>query len=169
MNDKPVNIPNIVGQALALLDKMKIAYRYVPEAQLWEFVYDGLYLLLMNECEDDELCLYAPMFITDTDNEEIRKMIYECSTGMLEMELSTNCDYGYDGDGVCHIAQWWGIQSKNPRLTRKVFEEKIKEMHEYQIKMHFILRCTYEGMFNPPPEIMREIFKDLKPDESNEQ
>ena len=36
---KPKHIPSIVGQALAWLDKMKIAYRYVPDADLWEFVY----------------------------------------------------------------------------------------------------------------------------------
>lgn len=165
---KPKHIPIVVSQAIAWLDKMKIAYRYIPEAQLWEFVYDGLYMLLINECEDNEFGLYAPMLITDTDDEEIRKTVYECSTGILEMEVSSNCDYGYDGDGICHIAQWWGIQSKNPRLTRKVFEEKLKEMHEYQIKMHFILQGTYESMFNPPSEVMREIFKDLKTDEANE-
>lgn len=168
-NKIPQHIPIVVRQALSYLDKMKIEYRYIPEAQLWEFVYDGLYLLLINECEDNEFGLYAPMLITDTDDEEIRKTVYECSTGILEMELSSNCDYGYDGDGVCHIAQWWGIHSNNPRLTRKVFEEKLKEMHGYQVKMHFILQATYEGMFNPPPEVLREIFKDLKLDVSNEQ
>lgn len=136
---KPKHIPIVVSQAIAWLNKMKIAYRHIPEAQLWEFVYDGLHMLLINECEDNEFGLYAPMLITDTDDEEIRKTVYECSTGILEMELSSNCDYGYDGDGVCHIAQWWGIRGKNPRLTRKVFEEKLKEMHENQIKMHFIL------------------------------
>lgn len=40
MNNKPTHIPNIVSQALNWLDKMGIIYRYVPEAQLWEFVYD---------------------------------------------------------------------------------------------------------------------------------
>lgn len=35
--------------------------------------------------------------------------------------------------------------------------------------MHLILHGTYEGMFNPPAEVMREIFKDLKFDESDEQ
>lgn len=169
MNANPEYIPNIVGQALTWLDKMKIAYRYVPEAQLWEFVYDGLYMLLMNECEADELCLYAPMLITDTDDKEIRQMVYDCSTGVFELEFSDKCDYAYDGDGVCHLAQCWGFRGVKPRLLKKVFVEKLMEMHEYQIQMHFILQCTYEGMFNPPPEIMREIFKDLKPDESDEQ
>lgn len=163
-----MRIPIVVRQALSWLDRMKITYSYVPGAQLWEFVYGGLYLLLINDCEDNEFGLYAPMLITDTDDEEIRKIVYESSTDILEMELSSNCDYGYDGEGVCHIAQWWGIQSKNPRLTRKVFEEILKEMHEYQIKMHFILKVTYEAMYNPPPEVLREIFKDPNPNESDE-
>ncbi len=47
MKTEPKHIPSIVGQALAWLDKMKIAYRYVPDADLWEFVYDGLYLLMI--------------------------------------------------------------------------------------------------------------------------
>lgn len=73
MKTEPKNIPLTVGQALTWLDKMKIAYRYVPDADLWEFVYDGLYLLLMNECKDNELGIYAPIFITDSDDEEIQK------------------------------------------------------------------------------------------------
>lgn len=168
MNCKPENIPDIVGQALVWLDKMKISYRYVPESRLWEFVYDGLYMLLINDCEDDELCLYAPMMITDTDDEEIRQMVYDCSVPMFEHEFSSNCDYGYDGDGVCHLSQCWGFRGEKPRLLKKIFVEKLRELHDYQIKTHFILKCTYEGMFNPPPEIMREIFKDLKPDDSDE-
>lgn len=167
MNAKPEYIPDIVSQALAWLDKMKIAYRYVPEARLWEFVYDGLYMLLINECEDDELFLFAPMFITDTDDEEMRQMVYDCSISTFEIEFSDNCVYSYDGDGVCHLAQCWGFRGKKPRLLKKIFIEKLKEMHEYQIKMHLILQCTYEGMFNPPQEIMREIFKDLKANESD--
>lgn len=168
MTTKPNHIPLIVGQALVWLNKMKIAYRYVPDADLWEFVYDGLYMLLMNECEDNEFGLYAPMVITDTDDEEIRKMVYECSVPSIEQELSSNCDFGYHGEGLCHVAQWWGIQSKNPRLTKKVFVEKLKEMHDFQVKLHFILHCTYEGMFNPPAEVMQEIFKNIKSDESDE-
>lgn len=156
MNDKPQYVPNIVGQALARLDKMKIAYRYVPEALLWEFVYDGLYMLLINECEDDELCFYAPMFITDSDDEEIRKMVYDCSTSIFEMEFSDKCAYSYDGDGLCHLCQCWDFRDAKPRLLKKIFVEKLKEMHDCQIKMHFILKCTYESMFNPPPENMRE-------------
>lgn len=168
MTTKPNHIPSIVGQALAWLDKMKIAYGYVPDADLWEFVYDGLYMLLMNDCNDSEFWLYAPMVITDTDDEEIRKMVYECSVPSIEHELSSNCDFGYHGDGLCHVAQWWGIQSKNPRLTKKVFVEKLKEMHDFQVKLHFILHCTYEGMFNPPAEVMQEIFRNIKSDESDE-
>lgn len=165
----PEKVPAIVRQALNWLDRMGIAYRYIPDAQLWEFVYDGLYMLLMNDCNDNEFGLYAPVLITDTDDEEIQKMVYECSVPSIEQELSSNCDFGYHGEGLCHIAQWWGIESKNPRLTKKVFVEKLKEMHGFQIEMHFILHGTYEGLFNPPPEVMREIFKDLKFDESDEQ
>lgn len=112
MTTKPNHIPSIVGQALAWLDKMKIAYRYVPDADLWEFVYDGLYMLLMNDCNDSEFGLYAPMVITDTDDEEIRKMVYECSVPSIEQELSSNCDFGYHSEGLCHVSQWWGIPSK---------------------------------------------------------
>lgn len=165
---QPDYIPNIVRQALAWLDRMKIAYRYIPEAHLWEFVYDGLYLLLMNDCKDDEFGIYAPTFITDSDDVEIQKMVYECSEPVIDMEFSSNCDIGYDGDGACHVAQWWGYKSEKPRFTRKVFVEKLKEMHDCQLKLYFILHCTYEGMFNPPKEVMKEIFKDLRTDESNE-
>lgn len=59
MRSEPKYIPSTVGQALAWLDKMKIAYRYIPESELWEFVYDGLYMLLMNDYEDNEFGLYA--------------------------------------------------------------------------------------------------------------
>lgn len=159
MGNIPEHIPNIVGQALAWLDKMKIAYRYIPDAKLWEFTYDGLYLLLMNDCEDNEFGIYAPMLITDTDDEEICKMVYECSLPTIEMELSQNCDFGYHGEELCHIAQWWGINSSKPRLTKKAFVAKLKEMHEYQLKLHFILHCTYEGMFTPPREVMEGILK----------
>lgn len=167
MKTEPKHIPSTVGQALAWLDKMKIAYRYVPDADLWEFVYGGLYLLLMNDCKDNEFGIYAPMLITDSDDSEIQKMVYECSVPTIEIELSSNCDFGYDGDGLCHIAQWWGIQSERPRLTKKVFMEKLKETHEYQQKLHFILHCTYECMFNPPEEVMSEIFKNINTDEAN--
>lgn len=165
---KPKHIPSTVGQALAWLDKMKIAYRYISDAELWEFVYDGLYLLLMNDCKDNEFGIYAPILITDTVDEEIQKMVYECSVPTIETELSSNCDFGYNDDGLCHVAQWWGCQCDNPRLTRKVFEEKLKEMHDYQLKLHFILHCTYEGMFNPPSEVMEDIFKKLKTGENTE-
>lgn len=168
-NNSPRHIPNIVKQALTWLGKMNIAYRYIPESELWEFVYEGLYMLLMNDCKDNEFGLYAPMLITDSDDEEIQKMVYDCSVPLIEQEMSSNCDFGYHGEGLCHVAQWWWIQSNNPRLTKKVFIEKLKEMHEYQIKMHFILQCTYESMFNPPSEVLREIFKDLKYNESDEQ
>ena len=168
-NNSPKHIPNVVKQALTWLDKMKIAYRYIPESELWEFVYDGLYMLLMNDCKDNEFGLYAPVLITASDDEEIQNMVYDCSVPSIEQELSSNCDFGYHGEGLCHIAQWWGIQSNNPRLTKKVFIEKLKEMHEYQIKMYFIFHCTYEGMFNPPQEVLRDIFKDLKYDENDEQ
>ena len=168
-NNSSKHIPNVVKQALAWLDKMRIAYRYLPESELWEFIYDGLYMLLMNDCKDNEFGLYAPVLITDSDDEEIQKMVYDCSVPSIEQEFSANCDFGYHGEGLCHVAQWWGIQSNSPRLTKKVFMEKLKEMHEYQIKMYFILHCTYEGMFNPPPEVLKEIFKDLKFDESDEQ
>lgn len=169
MNNKPTHIPNIVEQALAWLDKMKIAYRYLPESELWEFIYDGLYVLLMNDCNDNEFGLYAPVLITDSDDEEIQKMVYDCSVPSIKQEFSANCDFGYHGEGLCHVAQWWGIQSNSPRLTKKFFMEKLKEMHEYQIKLYFILHCTYEGMFNPPPEVLKEIFKNLKFDERDEQ
>ncbi len=162
----PDYTPNIVRQALDWLDRMKISYRYIPDAQLWEFVYDGLYLLLMNDCADDELVIYAPMIITDSEDEEICKMVYECSESVIEMEFSSNCDCGYDGDGVCHIAQWWGFKCEKPRLTKKVFVEKLKEMHDCQLKLHFILHCTYEGMFNPPREVMEEIFKNISTDDT---
>lgn len=167
MNNKSTHIPNIVGQALAWLDKTKIAYRYIPESELWEFVYDGLYMLLMNDCKDNEFGLYAPVLITDSDDEEIQKMVYDCSVPSIEQEFSANCDFGYHGEGLCHVAQWWGIQSNSPRLTKKVFMEKLKEMHEYQIKLYFILHCTYECMFNPPQEVLKDIFKDFKYDESD--
>lgn len=154
MTTKPNHIHSIVGQALAWLDKMKIAYRYVPDADLWEFVYDGLYMLLMNDCNDSEFGLYAPMVITDTDDEEIRKMVYECSVPSIEQELSSNCDFGYYGDGLCHVAQWWGIQSKNPRLTKKVFVEKLKEMHDFQVKLHY--KDTQAGVvINSKGEIVK--------------
>lgn len=169
MNNKPTHIPNIVGQALAWLKKMKIAYRYIPESELWEFVYDGLYMLLLNDCKDNEFGLYVPVLITDSDDEEIQKMVYDCSVPSIEQELSSNCDFGYHSNGLCHVAQWWGIQSNNPKLTKEVFMEKLKEMHEYQITMLFILHCTYEGMFNPPPEVLREIFKVLECDKSDEE
>lgn len=169
MTAKPNHIPSTVGQALAWLDKMKIAYRYIPESELWEFVYDGLYMLLMNDCKDNEFGLYAPVLITDTDDEEIQKMVYDCSVPTIEQELSPNCDFGYHGEGLCHVAQWWGIQSKNPRLTKKFFVEKLKEMHDFQIKLHFILHCTYEGMFNPPAEVLQEIFKNINAAEPDEQ
>lgn len=166
MKTEPKNIPLTVGQALTWLDKMKIAYRYVPDADLWEFVYDGLYLLLMNECKDNELGIYAPIFITDSDDEEIQKMVYECSVPTIEMELSSNCDFGYDGNGLCHISQWWKTQSEKPHLTRKVFVAKLTEMHNQQLKLHFILHCTHECMFNPPEEVMKEIFRDHNTDET---
>ncbi len=169
MRSEPKYIPSTVGQALAWLDKMKIAYRYIPESELWEFVYDGLYMLLMNECEDNEFGLYAPVLITDSDDMEIQKMVYDCSVPTIEQELSPNCNFGYHGEGLCHVAQWWVIQSKNPRLTKKVFVEKLKEMHDFQIKLHFILHCTYEGMFNPPAEVLQEIFKNINAAEPNEQ
>ena len=167
MNTKPEQIPSTVGQALAWLDKMKIAYRYVENADLWEFVYNGLYLLLMNDCKDNEFGIYAPMLITDSDDAEIQKMVYECSVPSIEQELSSDCDFGYDGDGLCHVAKWWGIQSEKPRLTKKVFVEKLKEMHDQQLKLHFILHCTHECMFNPPEEVMREIFKNINTDEAD--
>lgn len=167
-NNSPKHIPNIVKQALAWLDRMKISYRYIPEAQLWEFVYDGLYLLLMNDCENNEFGIYAPMFITDDDDEEIRKMVYECSKPIIEMEFSDNCEVAYDGDGVCHLAQWWGFKCEKPRLTKKVFVEKLKEMHDCQLTLHLILHCTHEGMFNPPREVMEEIFKNISTDETDE-
>ena len=45
MTAKPNHIPLTVGQALVWLDKMKIAYRYIPESELWVFVYaDGMVL-----------------------------------------------------------------------------------------------------------------------------
>ena len=91
----PERVPAIVRQALTWLDRMGIACRYVPDAQLWEFVYDGLYMLLMNDCNDNEFGLYAPVLITDTDDEEIQKMVYECSVPSIEQELSSNCDFGY--------------------------------------------------------------------------
>ena len=169
MTAKPNHIPSTVGQALAWLDNMKIAYRYIPESELWEFVYDGLYMLLMNECEDNEFGLYAPVLITDSDDKEIQKMVYDCSVPTIEQELSPNCDFGYHGEGLCHVAQWWGIQSENPRLTKKVFVEKLKEMHDFQINLHFILHCTYEGKFNPPAEVLQEIFKNINAAEPNEQ
>lgn len=109
MKTEPKNIPLTVGQALAWLDKMKIAYRYVPDADLWEFVYDG--------------------------------------------------------KGLCHISQWWKTQSVKPHLTRKVFVEKLTEMHDQQLKLHFILHCTHECMFNPPEEVLKEIFRDHNTDE----
>lgn len=168
MNDKPDYIPNTVGQALAWLDKMKIAYRYIPDAKLWEFTFDGLYLLLMNDCEEDEFGIYAPVLITDSDDEKICKIVYECSLPTIEMELSDNCDFCYHGEGLCHVAQWWGYKSTKPRLTKKVFVEKLKEMHEYQLKLHFILHCTYKFMFNPPREIMEEIFNNIEDDNHDE-
>ena len=88
MNTKPEQITSTVGQALAWLDKMKIAYRYVENADLWEFVYNGLYLLLMNDCKDNEFGIYAPMLITDSDDAEIQKMVYECSVPSSEQEVS---------------------------------------------------------------------------------
>lgn len=168
MENRPKHIPVVIGQALAWLDKMKIEYRYIPEAELWEFLYNSLYLLLMNDCEEDEFGIYAPVLITDSDDEEICKMVYECSLPTIEMKLTDNCDFGYHGEGLCHIAQWWGYKSAKPRLTKELFVEKLKEMHEYQLKLHFILHCTYECMFNPPREVIEDIFKDLKSDETNE-
>ena len=167
-NNSPNHIPNVVKQALTWLDKMEIEYRFIPEAQLWEFIYDGLYLLLMNDCENNEFGIYAPMLITDDDDEEIQKMVYECSMPIIEMEFSSNCEVGYDGEGLCHISQWWGIQSPKPRLTKKIFMEKLGEMHELQLKFHFILHCTYEGMFNPPRKVMEEIFRNIKNEETDE-
>lgn len=169
MKTKPNHIPSPVRQALNWLDRMGIAYRYIPDALLWEFVYDGLYMLLMNDCNDNEFGLYAPVLITDTDDEEVQKMVYECSVPSIEHVLSSNCDFGYHGEGLCHVAQWWGVEGKNPVLTKKAFVEKLKEMHKYQIEMHFILQGTYEGMFNPPEDVMQEVFKNINATETDEQ
>ncbi len=157
--NNPKHIPIVVSQALAWLDKMRVTYHYIPDSGLWVFEYEGLDLLLWNDVNENEFGLYAPVLITDSDDEEICKMVYECSVSVIEMELSSNCDFGYDGNGLCHVAQWWGIESTKPRLTRKVFEEKLKEMHDCQLKLHFILHCTYESMFNPPAEVVDEILK----------
>lgn len=165
----PDHTPIIVGQALAWLTKMGIAYRYVPNAQSWEFIYDGLYLLIANECEANELGIYAPMLITDSDDEEIQRMVYEWSLPVIENEFSSNCDFGYNGEGLCHGCQWLGIRGQKPHLTKKTFVEKLNEMHELQLKLHFILQCTYEFMFNPPPEVMNEILKDQHKTKDNDE
>lgn len=167
-NNSPKHIPAVVKQALAWLDKMEIEYRYIPDAQFWEFVYDGLYLLLMNDCADNEIGIYAPVLITDSEDEEIRKMVYECSEPVIKMEFTSNYDCGYDGGGVCHVAQWWGSKCEKPSLSKKVFVGQLKEMHDCQLKLHFILHCTYEGMFNPPREVMEEIFSNIKNEEIDE-
>lgn len=164
----PESTPDIVGQALACLDRMDIHYRYRSDAGLWEFLYDGLYLLLLNDCKDNELGIYAPVFIVDSEDEEIRKMVYECSESAIEMELSSGCDFGYDGDGVCHVAGWWEFQCEKPRLTLKEFEAKLEEIHERQLKICCILHETYEMMFNPPGEVIEEILKNKTKDNPDE-
>lgn len=168
MENKPEYTPSTVRQALAWLDKLNISYHYVPEAHLWEFIYDGLYLLLLNDCKDNEFGIYAPMLITETDDEEICKIVCDVTFPMCEKEFSPDCNIGYDGNGMCHIAQGWFIESKRPHLTKKTFVEKLNEMHDYQLKLHFALQLTYEGMFNPPREVMEEIFKNLNNEESDE-
>ena len=157
--EKPDYTPSAVRQALAWLGKMEIACRYVADAGLWEFVYDGLYLLLINDCADDELGIYAPMLITDSDNEQIRQIVYECSVPAIEAEFSPDCDFGYQGDGLCHVARWWTLTGAGRRLTKKALVGRLKEMRDAQLRLHFILHGTYEGMFNSPKEVLEDIFK----------
>ena len=144
MEPKPNHIPPLVEQALAWLEKMNIAYCYIPESEFWEFKYDGLYMFIVNAPDGNFLEICAPVFITDSSH------------------------YGYDGHGMCHILQLISPQNPKSRLTKTFFVGKLKEIHELQFKLHDILHCTYEGMFNPPAEVMREILKDVHKSDEND-
>lgn len=168
MEPKPNHIPPLVEQALAWLEKMNIAYCYIPESEFWEFKYDGLYMFIVNAPDGNFLEICAPVFITDSDDVEIQDMVYECSEPVIEMEFSSMSHYGYDGHGMCHILQLISPQNPKSRLTKTFFVGKLKEIHELQFKLHDILHCTYEGMFNPPAEVMREILKDVHKSDEND-
>lgn len=163
-NNEPVRTSYVVGQALAWLDKLNIPYRYAPEANLWEIVYEGRYLLLINDSEDNEMGIMAPVYISESDDERIQDMVYECSVPILESELSPDCDFCYHGNGLCRVSQWWVSRREQPRLTKKFFSEKLKEMHDTQLRFGLILRCVYEAMFNTPREKVEEVLRDLRTD-----
>lgn len=167
MDAGPGKTPTITDQALVWLDKMKIAYSPMPDDVSLIFTYKGSHLCILNDCQDNELVIYAPILIVDSDDEKIQDMVYKVSTPIIERVLSPECEHVYLRHGLGYITQGYAFQRKPLRLKKNTFVKILKEMHDLQLEIEFILHCTHETMFNPPEEVMSEIFKDINNEETD--
>lgn len=145
--ERPNHIPNVVGQALAWLDNMKLPYRYCAESDLWELTYKGYYVLIPNDVEEDELGFIAPA-MTHGDNEDTYRMVFDLAVKVTEGKLP-ECDVQYVGQGLCQVSQWWKLSGRRQKLFKYRFIEKLNEIHEVQLKFWFTLSLAYDALFNP--------------------
>lgn len=160
--ERDEHIPEIVNQALAWLDNMNIEYQYFEDGDFWNFRYKGLTIDLINSVDDNILAIYAPCLVLDenydiVEDDKICRMTYDMALRMAKDD-KLDCDLDYYGNGLAMVSQWWEFTSPRKMLYKYKFIEHLKIISDLHNKFQFLLDLSYNAMFNPPKEVMEEVF-----------
>ena len=161
--ERDEHIPQIVNQALAWLDNMNIEYQYFEDGDFWNFRYKGLTIDLINSVDDNILAIYAPCLVLDEnydiiEDDKICRMTYDMALRMAKDD-KLDCDLDYYGNGLAMVSQWWEFTRPRKKLYKYKFIEHLKIISDLHNKFQFLLDLSYNAMFNPPKEVVEEVFR----------
>lgn len=152
----PNDIPVIVGQAIDWVKKMGLPCRYLKDGDWWEIFYKKTYILIPNDVEDNEIGFITCAIAKGEPDEEICKMVFDFAVTTSKDELK-DCDVMYIANGLCQVSQWWQTGGRL-KLYKCRLIEKLDELLKMQQTFWIHLSLAYDALFNPPKEILDEIF-----------
>lgn len=154
--DTPDKIPALVGQALEWIRKMGLPCRYLKDDDWWEILYKNVYVLIPNYVADDEIGFITCALAKGQPDDEVCRMVYDFAMKTSEGELS-DCEVDYIENGLCQVSQWWLLKGRQ-KLYKYRLKEKLDELLKRQWTLMIHLYMAYEALFNPPAEVLKEIF-----------
>lgn len=160
---------SLVNQALAWLDRMCIPYNDISLTDFWSFEYKGVTMHIPKDCGYTEIGFYAPAIITTDDDDEDEstfKHIFDFAAEFAK-DAFAEVSVEYCSGGLCLVSQWWECKGRN-KLYKYRFVEMIESVCKLQSDVQFALEAAELALFNPPKEVVEEIFKDINTIEVND-
>lgn len=159
--------PSLVCQALTWLGRMSISYNDKGPTDFWSFTYNGSTIHIPKECGDNEIGFYMPVIIvTDADTDEKTfKLIFDFAFDFAK-DTFAEANVEYCSKGLCLVSKWWGYKGRN-KLYKYRFLEMLDTVCRLQAEIQFALEMAGQALFNPPKEIVEDIFKDSNSAECN--